>query len=150
MQSKSKDIIFDFTCYFSGNCVFLLKCDILLQMFSILSFRNFVNCVILCMLEFWISGEMGQHAHHIQNCTARVSQVFHSVLAFWPFFVAISLEKSRVQKTPLSGQFWIHDFCCVGQFGSIGKSTILVCKLAKSKKSALCWSGDHHMAKMAS
>ena len=41
-------------------------------------------------------------------------------------------------------------FCCVGKFGSIGKSTILVCKLAKSKKSALCWSADHHMAKMAS
>ena len=58
--------------------------------------------------------------------------------------MARSIEKVKFRKSPLSRLVLDLYFCCVGQFGSIGKSTILVFYLAKSKKTALCWPHDLH------
>ena len=51
---------------FQEIVIFYHKCDIFASNVLIFKFQEFLwNCVILCMLEFWLSGEMGQHAHHI-------------------------------------------------------------------------------------
>ena len=63
---KVKRWFFDSKYCFSGNCDFSYNCDIFALDVLILSFRIFCEIVFfLCMLEFWLSGEMGQHAHHI-------------------------------------------------------------------------------------
>ena len=82
-------------------------------------FRNFSEIVLFVICwNFELSGEMGQYAHHSLNCTVRVSQVFFNVLAFLPFFVARSLKKVKFRKWLVLDLY----SCCVGQFGSIGKS----------------------------
>ena len=63
---KVKNMIFDSKCCFSGYCDFYHNSDIFALNVLILSFRNFCEIVLFCVvLEFWLSGEMGQHAHHI-------------------------------------------------------------------------------------
>ena len=53
------NVVFQEIVIFTTNVIFFFKC-------SYFKFQEFLwICVIFCMLEFWLSGEMGQHAHHI-------------------------------------------------------------------------------------
>ena len=90
----------------------------LFQHVFLLSFRNFVKlCYMWCVKILSYQEKWASKPILAKNCTVRVCQVFSNVLAFLPFFVPSSLEKSRSRKSP-----------CLVSFGSL----------------LLCWSNWFH------
>ena len=132
---------------FSGNSDFQHNCDIFVLKICYFKFQDFLwNCVILWYVGILNYQEKWPSMPIIAKIAVRISQVFFNVLAFYHFCGQIP-KKSKVQKVPLVWLVLDLYFCSVGQFGSTGKSTILVFYLAKSKNIPPHGQGDFHLEK---
>ena len=101
-------------------------------MFLFWGFRNFCGIVLFYdMLEFWIIRRNGPACPSYLKLHSYIKLGVFQCISFFTIFCGQIPNKSKVQKIPPVWLVLDIYFCCVGQFGSIGKSTILVSILAK-------------------